>query len=323
MDTAALNTLLCPICGLEFSDNQPRSLACANGHSFDIARQGYLNLLTGHGTKFVPDTADMVAARDAFLDAGHYLPLGAALAEAVQAQLASTGSGPALIVDAGTGTGWYLHQILAALAPEPGGVEPGPDSNHGPDPASGTRTVAAASSGSSGTRSVAAVGLDISKFALRRAARRNPAAVNIVWDLWRELPLGANAADVVLVIFAPRNATEFARILKPGGALVVVTPLPQHLAEIAQDAGMLGIQDDKEAALTHSMASNFSLVASQELVVPLRLAPADVGNVALMGPAGHHLDPVELGARLAKLPPLTTATAAFRISVFTAVPAQS
>lgn len=307
MDTAALNTLLCPICGLEFSDSQPRSLSCANGHSFDIARQGYLNLLTGHGTKFVPDTAEMVGARDAFLDAGHYQPLGAALAGAVQAQLASTGSDPAVIVDAGTGTGWYLHQILAALAPEPGGVEPGPDSDRGPG-------------AGSAARSVAAVGLDISKYALRRAARRNPHAVNVVWDLWRDLPLGANTADVVLVIFAPRNATEFARILKPGGVLVVVTPLPQHLAEIAQDAGMLAIQHDKEAALTHSMAGNFALVAIQELFVPLRLAPADVGNVALMGPAGHHLDPVELGARLAKLPPLTAATAAFRISVFSAVP---
>lgn len=315
MDTAALNTLLCPICGLEFSDSQPRSLACTNGHSFDFARQGYLNLLTGHGTKFVPDSAEMVAARDAFLDAGHYNPLGAALAEVVRAQLASTGNGPALIVDAGTGTGWYLNQILAALAPGPGEVDPGPDSVHRPGASCGA--------GSSGTRSVAAVGLDISKFALRRAARRNPAAVNIVWDLWRELPLGANTADVVLVIFAPRNATEFARILKAGGALVVVTPLPQHLDEIAQDAGMLGIQDDKEAALTHSMAAKFTLVASQELVVPLQLAPSDVGNVALMGPAGHHLDPVELGARLAKLPPLTAATAAFRISVFTAVPEQS
>ncbi|AIY00249.1 putative methyltransferase [Arthrobacter sp. PAMC 25486] len=293
MDTAALNSLLCPICGLEFSDSTPRSLSCGNGHSFDFARQGYLNLLTGHGTKFVPDTAAMVEARDAFLDAGHYQQLADALSEGVRELLAGRGAGPgvasdaepALIIDAGTGTGYYLQHILAKL---------GQDASH----------------------NVAAVGLDISKFALRRAARRNPDAVNIVWDLWRELPLGAGVADVVLVIFAPRNSREFARILKPGGHLLVVTPLPGHLADIADEAGLLGIQEDKEAALKESFGGEFELLGSQELLVPLQLAPADIGNVALMGPAGHHMDPVQLGEKLRHLPAVTGATAAFRISMF-------
>ncbi|MFQ4148813.1 putative RNA methyltransferase [Arthrobacter sp. LAPM80] len=291
MEISAVDALLCPHCGLGFAAPLPEagSLVCEGGHSFDIARQGYLNLLTGHGTKFVPDTAAMVGARDAFLDAGHYQRLGEALADAVKDHLCTPGDEPSLIVDAGTGTGWYLQQVLSAIGEE----------------------------NTDGT--VAAVGLDISKFALRRAARRNPEAVNIVWDLWRDLPLGANTADVVLVVFAPRNAGEFARILKPGGVLVVVTPLPQHLAEIARDAGMLGIQEDKESALVHSLAAEFEPAGSRELLIPLRLTPSDVGNVALMGPAGHHLDPVELGQRLAKLPALTSATAAFRISVFRAL----
>lgn len=283
MEKSALDSLLCPHCGLGLALPAPGAVVCSNGHSFDIAKQGYLNLLTGHGTKFVPDTAAMVTARDAFLDAGHFQPLGDALAATVRQHLSATKPHPALIVDAGTGTGWYLQQILAALAGGP---------------------------------AAAAVGLDISKFALRKAARRNPGAVSIVWDLWRELPLGANTADVVLVVFAPRNAPEFARILKPGGALVVVTPLPGHLAEIAAEAGMLEIQPDKETALNQSMGADFELVESRELLVPLRLAPADVGHVALMGPAGHHLDPVELGVSLAALPEVSAATGAFRISVF-------
>lgn len=294
METPALNALLCPHCGLEFTVPQPgsHSLACAGGHTFDVARQGYLNLLTGHGTKFVPDTSAMVAARDAFLEAGHYQPLADAIAERVGALLA-TAEGAPLIVDAGTGTGWYLQQLLAALG-VPHAGEAG--------------------------REVAAVGLDISKFALRRAARRNPQALNVVWDLWRELPLGAGSADVVLVVFAPRNAAEFARILKPDGSLVIVTPLPGHLAEIAQLAGMLGIQDGKEEALAASMAGHFAAEESTELHVPLELDAADVGNVALMGPAGHHLDGAVLSASLAALPATTRATAAFRISVFRPLP---
>lgn len=292
MNIAALNALRCPICGLEFSHTQSRALACANGHSFDVARQGYLNLLTGHGTKFVPDTAVMVEARDAFLDAGHYQQLADALGNAVREFLLPHAAGgsaePALVIDAGTGTGYYLQRILAELGRE-------------------------------GSCSVAAVGLDISKFALRRAARRNPDAVNIVWDLWRELPLGPGVADVVLVIFAPRNSREFARILKPGGHLLVVTPLPGHLADIADAAGLLGIQDGKEAALQESFGGEFELLTSQELMVSLQLSPADIGNVALMGPAGHHREPVRLGEKLSPLAAVTTATAAFRISVFKAL----
>lgn len=288
MEISAVNALLCPHCGSEFStpDTNATSLACTSGHSFDIARQGYLNLLTGHGTKFVPDTAAMVSARDSFLDAGHYAPLAQALAETVKELVPGAG----MIVDAGTGTGYYLQQVLAGYAENQ-------DSVLAP--------------------AVTAVGMDISKFALRRASRRNPAALNIVWDLWRELPLGASKADVVLVVFAPRNASEFARILKPGGTLIVVTPLASHLAEIAQEAGLLGIQEDKEAALNHSLEEHFTPSGSRELLVPLHLGPADIGNVALMGPAGHHLDTVELGERLAHLPEETLATAAFRISTFT------
>ena len=298
MEISAVNALLCPHCGSEFSTPTAgaASLACTAGHSLDIARQGYLNLLTGHGTKFVPDTAAMVAARDAFLDAGHYEPLAQALADKVKELLPSAGTDAgALIVDAGTGTGYYLQHVLAAVSE---GREEAAESVLAPQ--------------------VAAVGMDISKFALRRAARRNPRAVNIVWDLWRELPLGAGVADVVLVVFAPRNASEFERILKPGGTLIVVTPLASHLAEIAHDAGMLGIQEDKEAALNHSLAEHFTPTGSRELTVPMRLVPADIGNVALMGPAGHHLDAKELGERLAQLPDSTEATAAFRISTFAA-----
>ncbi|MFC8303374.1 putative RNA methyltransferase [Specibacter sp. NPDC057265] len=284
MNNRAFNALLCPHCGLGFTPAaaHPPNITCAQGHSFDVARQGYVNLLTGSGTKFASDTTAMVAAREAFLDAGHYLPLAQALTTQVQQLLgAATEQNPALVVDAGTGTGWYLQQVCAALAVP-----------------------------------VAAVGLDISKYALRRAARRNPQAVSVVWDLWQPLPVHTGVADLVLVVFAPRNAAEFARILKPEGALVVITPTAAHLASMAREMGMLGIQEGKEEALIQALAQHFAPAGSTELEVPLELSPADVGNVALMGPAGHHLDAAALKARLPQLPPVTKATAGFRISVF-------
>ncbi|WP_113717930.1 methyltransferase domain-containing protein [Arthrobacter dokdonensis] len=299
MDNSVLDALICPVCGLEFMDVLPRetALACIDGHSFDIARQGYVNLLTGHGTKFTHDTSAMVAARDAFLDAGHYRELADALAGTVRNVLTGALEAPGrpaarhgteaahrpLILDAGTGTGWYLQQLLNKLG---------------------------------GDEAVDAVGLDISKFALRRAARRNPAAANLVWDLWQPLPVEAGRADVVLVVFAPRNAAEFARVLKPAGRLVVVTPRPGHLAEIARQAGLLGIQAEKEAALAASMDAHFELESSRPVDIALHLSPADVANVALMGPAGHHLAQQDVEQAAAALPRLTEATAQFTLSVF-------
>jgi 23S rRNA (guanine745-N1)-methyltransferase len=81
-----LPVLLCPVCRQELQPvhdggkGRVRALACPERHSFDAARQGYFNLLVGKGTAFESDTAEMVAARAAFLDAGHYGPLAGALA---------------------------------------------------------------------------------------------------------------------------------------------------------------------------------------------------------------------------------------------------
>ena len=284
MESTAVEALICPVCGLEFVPTLAgeTDLKCIDGHSFDIARQGYVNLLTGHGTRFQPDTASMVEARDNFLDAGHYEPLARKVAALAASALPSerTSTEPPLIVDAGTGTGYYLRHILDA-----------------------------------GTGHSDSVGLDISKFALRRAARRNPATVNLVWDIWQPLPIAARAADVVVVVFAPRNAVEFARILRRDGLLIVVTPLPGHLAEIAEETGMLGIQPEKDAALQQSLGGHFRAADVQELRYEMMLDPDDVAHVALMGPSGHHLDPAVLARRAGSKEPVIV-TAAFRISTF-------
>lgn len=227
----------------------------------------------------------MVAARFDFLSAGHYRPLAAAVAElAVPALAAGTAGSPGTVLDAGTGTGHYLRAVL--------------------DRAARDRTPAGA------------VGLDISKFALRRAAKLNPDAINLVGDVWQPLPVADDSVDAVTVVFAPRNAAEFARVLRPGGRLVVVTPRPGHLEEVAGQAGMLGIEPAKDERLAASLAGHFSALSADNLDVPLLLSPGDVTRLALMGPAGHHLDRGALASLAAGLPPLTAVSARFRISVF-------
>ncbi|MFF5790786.1 methyltransferase domain-containing protein [Paeniglutamicibacter sp. NPDC012692] len=274
--------LLCPVCRLELRlrtrPGRPAQLSCADLHAFDAAKQGYFNLLTGKGTAFREDGSAMVAARAAFLEAGHYGPLAEALTESVAAAVEGN-SGPR-ILDAGAGTGYYLGQVLHGL-PE----------------------------------SATAIAVDISKFAMRRAAKL-PGTLALVWDLWRELPMGDASFDALINVFSPHNGQEFARVLRPGGLALVVTPLPDHLADGAQLLGLLGIAGDKAAGVVASMGESFVLEKTREIRVPLELSPDQAFDLAMMGPAGHHLDPAVLRERIEAHPGAIELAAAFRVQEF-------
>ena len=102
--------LLCPVCGQALR-REETCWRCENRHSFDIARQGYVNLLTvdRKHAKHPGDTKEMVAARKAFLDGGFYRPI----ADMVKQLTVSLN--PASVLDAGCGEGYYLTQLQQAL----------------------------------------------------------------------------------------------------------------------------------------------------------------------------------------------------------------
>lgn len=234
--------LACPVCGRRFS-LADRSLVCAAGHSFDIARQGQVNLL-GHAAPRNADSAEMVAARLAFLSAGWYGPIAEALARRA--------SGARRILDAGSGPGWYLARVL----------------DRRPD----------------------AVGIaaDVSPAAARRAARAHPRIGAIVADTWRTLPVRDGCVDAVLCVFAPRNAAEFARVLSPGGLLLVVSPGPDHLAVSRERLGLLGIQDDKHSAIMRAMSGAFEAVVTTTIRETLELDATSLRHLVDMGPNAFH-----------------------------------
>jgi 23S rRNA (guanine745-N1)-methyltransferase len=266
MPPAAPFTLLtCPLCGQSLT---PRggALSCATAHSFDVARQGYVNLLPGGAHTGTADTAEMVRARADFLAAGHYAPLARAIAEAAAAL------SPDVVLDAGTGTGYYLAAVLDALP------------------------------------SAIGLGLDLSKYALRRAARAHPRAAAAVWDVWQPLPVRSAAADLVLNVFAPRNAPEFARVLRPDGALLVVTPGPDHLAELRERAGLLEVDAAKEERLDRTLSGHFRLEHTELLRYTLTLTAAEATDAAAMGPSAHHTP--------RRIEDEQRVTASFRVSVY-------
>ena len=98
--------LICPTCRLALAAAD-RAFACESGHSYDLAREGYINLITGKAPSALQgDNAEMVRARRAFLGRGHYRPLAEAVAEAV------TGMSMQVLADFGCGEGYYLDQLM-------------------------------------------------------------------------------------------------------------------------------------------------------------------------------------------------------------------
>lgn len=268
----------CPNCGGDLV-RADGALRCAGGHSFDVARQGYVNLLPGGAHTGTADTAEMVAARAQFLSRGHFAQLDAALADVVEQAVSGVDG---CIADVGAGTGEHLAAVLARLPGRYG------------------------------------LALDVSKHAARRAAKVHPRIGAVVCDAWGVLPVRSGVAAAVLSVFAPRNAAEFARILAPGGALVVVTPTDRHLAELIGPLGMISVDARKEERLEGALAGRFERECTRGVEGKLRLTRADALAVVMMGPSARHVDPDEARRRAEALPEPLEATLSVSISVWRA-----
>lgn len=107
MLTDVVDLLVCPHCGadLDAVDDGDTAVLCDRGHSFDIARQGYVSLLPGSAGKITGDSAEMIAARQAFLDGRHFDPIVDAVVDAV--------GNSDTVLEVGAGTGHYLAAVLA------------------------------------------------------------------------------------------------------------------------------------------------------------------------------------------------------------------
>ena len=103
--------LICPICGKELNQ-QEKAFVCPDRHSFDVARQGYVNLLTVQQKHSLApgDTREQVLSRRAFLEAGFYAPIAQSLVDAAR-KYGVSGE----ILDIGCGEGWYSSQLAEAL----------------------------------------------------------------------------------------------------------------------------------------------------------------------------------------------------------------
>jgi 23S rRNA (guanine745-N1)-methyltransferase len=254
-------------------------LRCVSGHSFDVARQGYVSLLPSAGPSYAGDSAAMVQARVDFLATGHYAGLAAELARAA-ADVVAQANAPGCVIDVGAGPGYYL---AAALEHLPGR---------------------------------AGLALDVSKFALRRAAHAHRRIGAVGADAWHRLPVADGAATVALNVFAPRNGAELRRILDPAGRLLVVTPDPEHLRELVGPLRLLVVDPRKDERLAGTLSPYFDLAERRPYEATVLLGHRDIAAVVAMGPSARHADPGVRADQIRELPTPLPTTISVTLSIF-------
>lgn len=191
--------LACPLDGAALHRCE-NTWQCVSGHCFDISSQGYVHLLPVQKkrSRDPGDSKDMVASRRRFLSTGAYDPIARAAGQMV---LKDVPAGATLsCLDAGCGEGHYLRSLAASAGPD--------------------------------TR-LALAGLDISKWAVQAAARRDKQMMWLVGSN-ANLPIQSASLDWILCMFGFPVYAEFARVLKPGGQLLQVDAGARHLQELRE-----------------------------------------------------------------------------------------
>jgi 23S rRNA (guanine745-N1)-methyltransferase len=210
--------LLCPVCKEVLQANESnKSLSCENNHSFDRARQGYLNLLLAHKkkSKNPGDSQKMVLARQAFLNSDFYRPISDSLNQIlVEAALKLSKEKleqPLQILDIGCGEGYYSQRIHNSL------------SDHQIDHK--------------------LHGLDISKDAVIAAAKRARAESALtskpMQSEWLvasaiDIPLQSHSIDIATCLFTRLMPASYHKVIKQDGYFICVNTGEKHLIELRE-----------------------------------------------------------------------------------------
>lgn len=290
MHVTPLMALACPLDGQALEERGPR-LCCAAGHSYDRAREGYWNLLVvQHKASLDPgDSREMVAARRRFLEAGHYAPIAIALIETVLRQVRDGPQGRSFrVADAGCGEGYYLNAL--ALAVQSRRAQRGDG-------------LAADGGIAADGRPVELAGFDVSKWAVKAAARRN---VYITWLVAnnRHPPFPAHSIDLLWCVFGFPVWEGFAPVQPVGGHVVLVDPGPDHLIEL-REIIYPTVTRSEPTGLQAAVAAGYALVDTRAVRFAVSLdGPAIIADLLAMTPHAHRLS-AEGRARLAAVPSLT------------------
>ena len=247
----------CPICSDALVQGE-RQYFCHKGHSFDISRKGYVNLLLPRhiGAGDPGDNKEMIECRRGFLDKGYYEDFSDQLNEAVKNEVLDIDkSEEACILDAGCGEGYYTSRLSNKLST--------PDS----------------------VGAISMYGIDVSKPAIHYAAGRDK-NIHFAIASTYHTPILKESMHCILCVFAPRDENEFSRILKPSGKLIVASPGARHLLGLKktlyEESGFIGqkgtVGEGFELLNHYNVSYNINLESSE-----------DIFNLLMMTPYSRHI----------------------------------
>ncbi|WP_420632316.1 putative RNA methyltransferase [Candidatus Leptofilum sp.] len=269
----------CPVCQDGFGV-YGRSLKCTNNHSYDIAKEGYVNLLLANQKRSLQpgDNQTMVRHRRQFFDTGLYEPLSDKINEMVADLANQSGPNKRLdLLDSGCGEGYFLHRLGAFF------VE--------------------------GKRPSSLHGIDISKFAIKAAAKRDK-LVNWAVASSYDLPILPDSMDVVLNVMAPFDPAEFGRVLKGNGRVLRVTPGPEHLFSLRQHI----YPNPEKHPLPSNELAGFTFCDSQRVQFVRHLQNEQIQSLFVMTPYSWNAS-AETREKIMSLPELNI-TVDFVLTLF-------
>ncbi len=240
----------CPKCGEVLAEANETSAKCRNGHSYDRAKEGYYNLFLTSAGGVHGDSREMVEARRIFLNTGAYLPL----AECVSRLAIKYYNGKKLL-DIGCGEGYYTDIIAHAL-----------------DECGKTSDIS---------------GFDISKDAVRRAARRNHTLSLAVASAYK-MPFADGTFDMAFNMFSPLALSETVRVLRQNGIFIMAIPGEDHLFGLKNVAYDTPYKNE----ISDPLLTGFELLETKSVKYMLDLKQnSDIRALFMMTPYAYRTPP--------------------------------
>lgn len=243
--------LRCPLCHEAVEVRELKSIVCTNNHTFDFAKQGYVNLLQKPVNTQYDDTL-FEARQKIICSAELYAPIHQKIAGLIGNELTED----ALLFDAGSGEGSHLEKIMNEV----------------------------------NDNKLAGIGLDISKEGVIMAAKNYDAPVWVVGDLANP-PLADQSCKFILNFLSPANYSEFKRILTEDGIIIKVLPGSGYLKELRTELFSNTSESEyKNNDTLELMKRNVKVVTEERVTYTKKLDAASLKHLISMTPLGWHAD---------------------------------
>lgn len=260
----------CPICHQSVRVVERKSLICTNGHTFDFAKQGYVNVLTKQPNEQY-DEPLFEARQQMIQDSQLYASLHHEIARIIQ-QYIDKSVAPVILLDAGSGEGSHLQKIIAE----------------------------------SKEQTITGIGLDIAKEGILKAAKSYEEPIWLVGDL-ANIPMADHTCDVIFNMLSPANYDEFNRILAPGGIVVKIVPRAHYLQELREVLFANVQKQTYSNADTRALFTrHFALVDCIPFQHTQTLTESEMRNLIRMSPLGWNANQQQINAFLQRDCPTIT-----------------